>query len=47
MTIIALSADNMPETKAKAELSGMKELLSKPVSVKDLRAVIERYVTND
>jgi len=47
MTIIALSADNMPETKAKAELSGMKELLSKPVSVKDLRAVIDRYVTND
>ncbi|HPT22429.1 MAG TPA: response regulator, partial [Bacteroidales bacterium] len=47
MTIIALSADNMPETRAKAEMSGMKELLSKPVTVKDLRAVIDRYVTND
>jgi signal transduction histidine kinase/CheY-like chemotaxis protein len=47
MTIIALSADNMPETRTKAEMSGMKELLSKPVSVKDLRAVIDRYVTND
>jgi signal transduction histidine kinase/CheY-like chemotaxis protein len=47
MTIIALSADNMPETRAKAELSGMKELLSKPVTVKDLRAVIDRYVTNE
>jgi CheY-like chemotaxis protein/signal transduction histidine kinase len=47
MTIIALSADNMPETRAKAEMSGMKELLSKPVTVKDLRAVIDRYVTNN
>ncbi|HUW92889.1 MAG TPA: response regulator [Bacteroidales bacterium] len=41
--IVALSADNMPETKAKVEQSGMKELLSKPVSVDDLRRVIERY----
>jgi signal transduction histidine kinase/CheY-like chemotaxis protein len=43
VSIIALSADNMPETKAKAELAGMKELLSKPVSVEDLRSVIEKY----
>ncbi len=41
--IVALSADNMPETKAKVEQSGMKELLSKPVSVEDLRRVIEKY----
>ena len=41
--IVALSADNMPETKMKVEQSGMKELLSKPVSVDDLRRVLERY----
>jgi signal transduction histidine kinase/CheY-like chemotaxis protein len=41
--IIALSADNMPETKARVEQSGMKELLSKPVTADDLRRVIDRY----
>jgi len=41
--IIALSADNMPETRLKAEMTGMKELLSKPVTVEDLRRVIDRY----
>lgn len=41
--IIALSADNMPETKVKVEQSGMKELLAKPVTVEDLRRVIDRY----
>jgi len=42
--IIALSADNMPETKQKAEQTGMKELLAKPVSVDDLRQVIDKYL---
>jgi CheY-like chemotaxis protein len=41
--IIALSADNMPETRIKAEKTGMKELLSKPVTVEELRRVIDRY----
>lgn len=41
--IIALSADTMPETRVKAEKTGMKELLSKPVTVDDLRKVIDRY----
>lgn len=41
--IIALSADNMPETRLKAEKTGMKELLSKPVTVEELRRVINRY----
>ncbi|MFZ2285769.1 MAG: response regulator [Bacteroidales bacterium] len=43
MLIVALSADNMPETRLKVEKSGMKELLSKPVTVEDLRRVIDRY----
>jgi len=42
--IIALSADNMPDTKLKAEQTGMKEMLTKPVSVEDLRKVIDRYL---
>lgn len=41
--IIALSADNMPETRKRAEETGMKELLSKPVTVEELRRVIDRY----
>ena len=41
--IIALSADNMPETRLNVEKSGMKELLAKPVTVEELRRVIDRY----
>ncbi|TNF39238.1 MAG: response regulator, partial [Bacteroidetes bacterium] len=41
--IVALSADNMPETRVKVEKCGMKELLAKPVTVEDLRRVIDRY----
>lgn len=41
--IVALSADNMPETRLKAEKTGMKELLAKPVTVEELRRVIDRY----
>jgi len=41
--IIALSADNMSETRLRAEKTGMKELLAKPVTVEDLRRVIDRY----
>jgi len=41
--IVALSADTMPETRVKVEKTGMKELLSKPVTVEDLRRVIDRY----
>lgn len=41
--IVALSADNMPETRLRVEQSGMKELIAKPVTVEDLRRVIDRY----
>jgi CheY-like chemotaxis protein len=33
----------MPETRLRAEKTGMKELLAKPVTVEDLRRVIDRY----
>ena len=41
--VIALSADTMPETRKRVEQTGMKELLTKPVTVDELRRVIERY----
>lgn len=41
--IVALSADTMAETRTRVEKTGMKELLSKPVTVEDLRRVITRY----
>ena len=41
--IVALSADTMPETRKRVEQTGMKELLSKPVTVEELRRVITRY----
>jgi signal transduction histidine kinase/CheY-like chemotaxis protein len=43
MPVIALSADTMPETRKRVEQTGMKELLTKPVTVDELRRVIERY----
>jgi CheY-like chemotaxis protein len=33
----------MPETRNRVEQTGMKELLTKPVTVDELRRVIERY----
>ena len=33
----------MPETRLRVEQSGMKELLAKPVTVEELRRVIDRY----
>jgi signal transduction histidine kinase/CheY-like chemotaxis protein len=41
--VVALSADTMPETRNRVEQTGMKELLTKPVTVDELRRVIERY----
>ena len=41
--VVALSADTMPETRKRVEQTGMKELLTKPVTVDDLRRVVEKY----
>lgn len=43
MPVVALSADTMPETRKRVEQTGMKELLTKPVTVDELRRVIDRY----
>jgi len=41
--IVAFTADNMPETKKKAELYGIKEFISKPVKIDDLKRLITKY----
>lgn len=41
--IIAFTADNMPESKRKAELSGIKDFISKPVRIEELKKLIATY----
>ena len=41
--IVAFTADNMPETKRKAELSGIKDFVSKPVRIEELKRLFARY----
>ena len=41
--IIAFSADNMPESKRKAELSGIKDFISKPVRIEELKRLFAGY----
>ena len=41
--IVAFTADNMPETKRKAELSGIKDFISKPVRIDELKKLFARY----
>ncbi len=41
--IVAFSADNMPDTKRKAELSGIKEFITKPVRIDELKKVFTKY----
>jgi signal transduction histidine kinase/CheY-like chemotaxis protein len=41
--IIAFTADNMPETRRKAELSGIRDFISKPVRIDELKKLFARY----
>jgi CheY-like chemotaxis protein len=41
--IVAFSADNMPESKRKAELVGIKDFISKPVRMEELRKLFAKY----
>jgi two-component system sensor histidine kinase/response regulator len=41
--IIAFSADNMPESRRKAELAGIRDFISKPVRIEDLKKLFARY----
>ena len=44
--IVAFTADNMTESKRKAELSGIKDFISKPVRMDDLKRLFARYFKN-
>ena len=41
--VVAFTADNMPETKRKAELSGIRDFISKPVRIDDLKKLFAKY----
>jgi signal transduction histidine kinase/CheY-like chemotaxis protein len=41
--IVAFTADNMPESKRKAELSGINDFISKPVRIDDLKKLFAKY----
>ena len=41
--IVAITADNMPDSRRKAELSGIKEFLSKPVRLEELKRLFAEY----
>ncbi len=41
--IIAFTADNMPDSKRKAELSGIKEFIPKPVRIEDLKKLFSKH----
>ena len=41
--IVAFTADNMPETRKKAELSGIKDFISKPVRIEELKRLFARH----
>jgi len=41
--IVAFSADNMPDTRRKAELSGIKEFIAKPVRIDELKKIFTKH----
>ncbi|MBP1665917.1 MAG: histidine-protein kinase, partial [Bacteroidetes bacterium] len=41
--IAAFSADNLPETRRKAELSGIREFISKPVRIEELKRLFLKH----
>ncbi len=41
--IVAFSADNMPDSKRKAGLSGIREFIPKPVRIEDIKKLFSRY----
>ena len=44
LLIVAFTADNMPDSRRKAELSGIREFISKPVRIDDLKKFFSRHL---
>jgi CheY-like chemotaxis protein len=45
--IVAFTADNMPDAKRKAELSGIREFIAKPVRIEELKKLFAKYFRKD
>ncbi len=45
--IVALTADDMPHTRSKTRLAGIREFISKPVRMEDLKKLLLKYFGND
>lgn len=45
--IVAFTADNMPESRRKAELTGIRDFISKPVRIEDLKRLFAKYFNNE
>jgi signal transduction histidine kinase/DNA-binding response OmpR family regulator len=43
--IVAFTADNMPEARRRAELSGIRDFIAKPVRIEDLKRLFARHFT--
>jgi CheY-like chemotaxis protein len=46
LLIVGFSADNMPESRRKAELSGIKDFITKPVRLEELKRLFAKYFKN-
>jgi CheY-like chemotaxis protein len=44
--IVAFTADNMPESKRKAEMAGIRDFISKPVRIEELKKLFARHFKN-
>jgi CheY-like chemotaxis protein len=47
LLIVAFTADNMPDSRRKAELSGIREFIPKPVRIDDLKKFFTRYLAQN
>jgi CheY-like chemotaxis protein len=43
--IVAFTADNMPEARRRAEMSGIRDFIAKPVRIDDLKKLFGRHFT--
>lgn len=46
MLIVAFSADNMPDSRKKAEMFGIREFISKPVRLDEIKKLLTKYFLN-
>ena len=47
LLIVAFTADNLPDSKRKAEMSGIREFIPKPVRIEDLKKFFSKFFFNN